>query len=98
MLEVFRTKEFVNWLRRLRDIDARARINLRIDRIVLTGNLGDTRPVGDGVSELRIDYGPGYRIYFTKQDAVVILLLIGGNKSTQQRDIERAKELFKAYS
>ena len=98
MFEVFRTKEFVNWLRRLRDIDARARINLRIDRIVLTGNLGDTRPVGDGVSELRIDYGPGYRIYFTKQDAVVILLLIGGNKSTQQRDIERAKELFKAYS
>ncbi len=70
---------------------------MRIRRIQLTGNLGDCKPVGDGVSELRIDYGPGYRVYFARRGEVVILLLIGGDKSTQQRDIKKAKELNEEY-
>ncbi len=97
MLEITRTDEFDKWLKKLRDATARARINVRIRRIQLTGNLGDCKPVGDGVSELRIDYGPGYRVYFARRGEVVILLLIGGDKSTQQRDIKKAKELNEEY-
>ena len=65
MLEILQTDEFAKWMKRLRDADARARINVRIRRISLTGNFGDTKPVGDGVYELRIDYGPGYRVYYS---------------------------------
>jgi len=97
MLEVQRTDEFADWLRRLRDINARARINLRIDRIIATGNLGDSKLVGGGVQELRIDFGPGYRLYFTKHGEKVLLLLIGGDKSTQQRDIRQAQQLAREY-
>jgi putative addiction module killer protein len=97
MLEIKRTDEFSRWLKRLRDADAKARINLRIRRIALTENLGDFKSVGDGVSELRVDYGPGYRIYFGRRRNQIILLLIGGDKSTQQRDIMKAKQINEEY-
>ena len=97
MIEVRRTDEFAKWLKRLKDSDAKSRINLRIRRIALTGNPGDYKPVGDGVYELRIDYGPGYRMYFAKRGKEIILLLIGGDKSSQQRDIKKAKKLNEQY-
>ena len=97
MLEIRRTDEFAKWLKKLRDADAKARINLRIRRIALTGNLGDFKPVGDGVCELRIDYGPGYRLYFAQRGSELILLLIGGDKTSQQHDIKKAKELNEQY-
>lgn len=96
MYEVLRTDDFANWLKKLRDVQARVRINLRIDRITL-GNLGDTKPVGKNVSELRINYGPGYRVYYTKKGKEIILLLIGGDKSTQDSDIKKAEKLAKSY-
>ena len=92
MFEVYTTEEFDSWFEKLRDRQARARIQARIDRIEL-GNFGDVEPVGEGVSELRIFYGPGYRVYFTKQSSVVVVLLIGGDKSYQSKDIEKAKQL-----
>ena len=76
------------------DREAKARINIRLRRITL-GNFGDAKPVGEGVSELRITYGPGYRVYFTKQDDRIVILLCGGNKSSQPEDIAKAKELKK---
>lgn len=97
MIEVRRTDEFARWLKRLKDSDAKSRINLRIRRIILTGNLGDYKPVGDGVYELRVDYGPGYRVYFAQRGKEVLLLLVGGDKSSQQRDIKKAKELNEQY-
>ena len=97
MIGIRRTDEFAQWLKRLKDSNAKSRINLRIRRISLTGNLGDCKPVGDGVSELRIDCGPGYRLYFAQREREIILLLIGGDKSSQKRDIEKAKELNKHY-
>ena len=97
MLEILQTDEFVKWMKRLRDADARARINVRIRRISLTGNFVDTKPVGDGVYELRIDYGLGYRVYYSQRGSEVVLLLIGGDKSSQQKDIDRAKKLNAEY-
>ncbi|WP_417046393.1 type II toxin-antitoxin system RelE/ParE family toxin [Enorma massiliensis] len=97
MLEIKRTTEFAKWLKKLKDVNAKARINLRIRRISLTGNLGDCKPVGEGVYELRVDYGPGYRLYFGRRGYEIVLLLIGGDKSTQQRDIVRAKRLNVEY-
>jgi putative addiction module killer protein len=97
MLEILQTDEFVKWLTRLKDNNARARINVRIKRILLTGNFGDAKPVGDGVYEIRINYGPGYRIYYTQRGNEIILLLIGGDKSSQQKDIEKAKKLNAEY-
>ena len=97
MYEIRTTDEFSVWLRRLKDANAKARVNLRIRRIELNGNFGDVKPMGDGVSELRIDYGPGYRVYFAKRDKLVVLLLVGGDKSIQQRDIEKAKRLNAEY-
>ena len=97
MLEIQRTDEFARWLKKLKDANAKARINLRIRRISLTGNLGDFKPVGEGVFELRIDYGPGYRVYFGRCGNEIILLLIGGDKSTQQRDIVKARQLNREY-
>jgi putative addiction module killer protein len=81
-----------SWFAALRDRTARARIDIRIRRLSL-GNSGDIRPVGDGVSELRIHYGPGYRIYLTKQRDAVVILLAGGDKSSQDKDIRLAKDL-----
>lgn len=97
MIEVCRTDEFAKWLKRLKDLDAKSRINLRIRRIALTGNLGDYKLVEDGVYELRINYGPGYRMYFAQRGKEIILLLIRGDKSSQQRDIKKAKELNEQY-
>ena len=92
MTEVRQTDVFVDWFARLRDREARARITVRIRRLSL-GNPGDVRPVGSGVSELRIDYCPGYRLYFIGHGDVVVVLLCGGDKRTQNRDIKRAVEL-----
>ena len=78
----------------LKDRKAKARIQVRIDRVEM-GNFGDVSPVGEGVSELRIFYGPGYRVYFVKQNAVVVILLSGGDKSTQPSDIAKAKDIAK---
>lgn len=97
MLEILQTDEFAKWLKRLRDTDAKARINVRIRRISLTGNFGDAKPVGDGVYELRIDYGPGYRVYYSQRESEIVLLLIGGDKSSQQKDIDKAKRLNAEY-
>jgi len=94
MIEVRQTAEYTDWVARLRDQTAVQRINVRIRRLSL-GNFGDAQPVGEGVSELRIDYGPGYRVYFKRRGPQIVLLLCGGDKSTQQRDIERAKALAK---
>jgi putative addiction module killer protein len=97
MIDLLQTEEFVKWLKRLKDTNARARINVRLKRISLTGNLGDTKPVGEGVYELRVDYGPGYRVYYSQRGNEILLLLIGGEKSSQQKDIEKAKKLNKEY-
>jgi putative addiction module killer protein len=92
MIEVRQTEVFAKWLRDLADIRAAARIEQRIVRLS-GGLIGDVQPVGQGVSELRIDYGPGYRVYFVQRGAVLIVLLCGGNKGSQKRDIARAKAL-----
>jgi len=92
MYEIRRTDVFSKWLDRLRDARARARVLSRLTRVE-EGNLGDTKPLGDGVSEFRIDYGPGYRIYYTQRNKIIIILLVGGDKSTQSRDIKRAIQL-----
>lgn len=90
MIEVRRTEEFVQWLSRLRDVAGAVRIAKRIDRLA-DGNFGDCKGVGNGVSELRFTFGPGYRVYFTRDGDVVVILLCGGDKSTQAADIEKAK-------
>jgi putative addiction module killer protein len=92
MIEVRQTEEYSEWFANLRDKQARARINARIRRLSL-GNPGDVKPVGEGVSELRIDYGPGYRVYFLQRGREVVILLAGGDKRTQQKDIQKALEL-----
>jgi len=92
MFEIRETDEYRRWFESLRDLNAQLRIGARIRRVSL-GNLGDVKPVGEGVSELRVPYGPGYRVYFVRSGATVIVLLAGGDKSTQRKDIERAKEL-----
>ena len=97
MIEIRRTDEFAKWLKNLKDSSAKSRINLRIRRIALTGNVGDYKSVGDGVYELRIDYGPGYRLYFAQRGQEIVLLLIGGDESSQQRDIKRAKKINEQY-
>ena len=90
MFTVLQTEEFKSWSAGLRDLRARARIEARIRRAEM-GNLGDVEPVGAGVSEMRIDYGPGYRLYCTRRGLELIVLLCGGDKRTQAADIKRAK-------
>lgn len=92
MLEVQKTDEFDEWLSSLADQKAQAKIASRIECLGF-GNPGDVKPVGEGVSEMRVPYGPGYRVYFKQTDKTVVLLLCGGDKSTQQKDIKRAKEI-----
>lgn len=92
MIEFDESVEFVKWLDAVRDPFAKVRVLKRI-RMAEAGNFGDCEPVGHGVSEMRIHYGPGYRVYFTRRNSVVYLLLIGGDKSTQDRDIKLAKQL-----
>lgn len=94
MIEVRRTDVFDIWLRGLRDERAFARIVRRLDRLA-EGNPGDAKSIGDGVSELRIDHGPGYRVYFTRRSEAIVLLLCGGDKDNQVRDIRIAKGLAK---
>jgi putative addiction module killer protein len=94
MLEVRQSAIFTTWLAKLRDRNAVARIVARLRRFEL-GNLGDVKPVGEGVSEARIDYGPGYRLYFVKRGAVLIVMLCGGDKRSQDADIMQAKKLAK---
>jgi putative addiction module killer protein len=92
MKVIRQTEAFSEWLRNLSDSRARARIAARIDRLAL-GNPGDVAPVGEGVSEMRIHYGPGYRVYFVQRGAALVVLLCGGDKSTQAGDIRTAKQL-----
>jgi putative addiction module killer protein len=92
MIEIRKTEVFAVWLDGLRDIHARARVQARIERLA-AGNPGDVKPVGGGVSELRIDYGPGYRVYFRKRGRELIILLAGGDKSSQASDIKMALRL-----
>ena len=92
MLEIRQTEEFELWLKALRDRVARAKILIRIERLAL-GNPGDAKPVGGRISEMRIDHGPGYRVYFTRRGLALVILLCAGDKSTQRRDIARAKAI-----
>jgi len=89
------TEQFADWLADLRDIAGRARIVKRLVRLA-NGQFGDARPVGEGVHELRLSFGPGYRVYFMPKDGAVMLLLAGGDKDSQSRDIERVKELARS--
>jgi putative addiction module killer protein len=92
MIEIRQTELYSQWFASLRDREARARIDARIRRLSL-GNPGDVKPVGEGVSELRIDYGPGYRVYFVQRGQTLVVLLAGGDKHTQDRDIKTALDL-----
>lgn len=94
MYQVKKTEQFKKWYKKLKDDTAKARIAMRVMQVE-HGKLGDTKSVGAGIFEMRIDYGPGYRLYYMNVNGKVIFLLIGGDKSTQQRDIEKAKELKK---
>ncbi len=94
VIEIRETEIFARWLRTLRDDRAQAKIAVRTRRLAF-GNPGDVRPVGEGVSELRIDYGPGYRVYFVQRGVVLIVLLCGGDKSSQDKDIQTARSLAK---
>ncbi|MGB6450704.1 MAG: type II toxin-antitoxin system RelE/ParE family toxin [Steroidobacteraceae bacterium] len=96
MLEVLKSSTFESWFASLRDGQAQARINARIRRLSL-GNPGDVKPVGSGVSELRIDYGPGYRVYYFERRGVLVVLLCGGDKRTQAADIKRAIGIAKDW-
>ena len=92
MLEIRQTATYADWFSTLRDRAAKARIDIRIRRLSL-GNPGDVKPVGEGVSELRVDYGPGYRVYFIKRADLYVVLLAGGDKSSQVNDVNQAKAL-----
>lgn len=92
MIEIRKTETYARWIDDLRDVHARARILARVERLA-TGNPGDVKPVGEGVSELRINYGPGYRVYYTQRGRELVILLAGGDKSTQARDIKTALRL-----
>jgi putative addiction module killer protein len=93
MVTVIRSEQFQNWLNCLSDPRGKAKIKARIDRMAL-GNLGDCKSLKGGLSEARLDTGPGYRLYFTQQGSVLIVLLVGGDKSSQKKDIKRARELL----
>ena len=92
MIEIQQTDVYAEWFAGLRDRQAKARIDIRIRRLSL-GNPGDVRPIGEGVSELHIKYGPGYRAYFVQRNSKLVIILAGGDKQTQKRDIQRALEL-----
>ena len=96
MIHFKKSKPFQEWLDSLRSEPARARVLARL-KSAKSGNFGDCETVGNGVSEMRIHFGPGYRVYFTRRDEVVYLLLIGGDKSTQKRDIQQAKKIAEAF-
>ena len=95
MYIIAKANEFDKWLRKLKDLRAKAKILFRIQKIENDEHFGDYEPVGEGIRELKINYAKGYRVYFKESDGKIIILLIGGDKSTQQRDIEKAKEILK---
>ncbi|HOD87400.1 MAG: type II toxin-antitoxin system RelE/ParE family toxin [Bacteroidota bacterium] len=95
MYIIYKTSDFDKWLRKLRDLKAKAIILFRIQKIEEDEHFGDCKHVGDGIRELKIDYAKGYRIYFKESDGKIIILLIGGEKSTQQKDINKAKNILK---
>jgi putative addiction module killer protein len=97
VVEVIKSSVFDSWLTELKDDRARARVLARIDRLAM-GNPGDVKPVGEGVSELKIDYGPGYRLYYSQRGSVAVLLLCGGDKRTQSSDIQQAKKILTKYT
>lgn len=92
MIEIRKTETFAKWIDGLSDIRARARILVRIERLA-AGNPGDVKPVGENISELRIDYGPGYRVYYKKTGQTIVVVLAGGDKRTQKKDIKKAQQL-----
>ncbi len=94
MYFIEKTTEFDKWFRKLKDLRAKAKILFRIQKLEAEEHFGDCKSVGNGISELKINYGKGYRIYFKEADGKIIILLIGGDKSSQQNDIERAKEIW----
>lgn len=96
MYTVLRSSEFDKWLKNLKDVKAKARVVARI-RATEMGNFGDVKHIGEGVREMRIHYGPGYRVYFAQKGNSLILLLVGGDKSSQNRDIAKAKELLQQF-
>lgn len=96
MKEIITSDVFAKWLNELQDRNIRARIIQRLDRLQ-AGNAGDVKPIGEGLSELRISYGPGYRVYFMQQGPIVVILLCGGDKSTQSKDIAKAKKLARKW-
>ncbi|RMB64046.1 type II toxin-antitoxin system RelE/ParE family toxin [Dokdonia sinensis] len=89
-----KTSEFDKWIRKLKDIRAKSKILFRIQKLETSGHFGDCKPVGDGISEMRINYAKGYRVYFKEKDSKIVILLIGGDKSSQQKDIDKAKEIW----
>lgn len=95
MFFIEKTTEFEKWLKKLKDLKAKAKIIFRIQKIENDEHFGDCKPVGEGISELRINYAKGYRVYFGEKDGKIILLLIGGDKSTQKQDIKKAKAIWK---
>ena len=96
MYFIEKTSEFDKWLRKLKDLRAKAKVLVWIQKLEQDEHFGDCEPVVDGIRELKIDYARGYRVYFKEQDGKIIILLIGGDKSTQQSDIEKAKEIWKS--
>lgn len=95
-MEIRKTQRFAAWIDGLRDPKARARVLVRIERLA-AGNAGDVKPIGEGVSEMRIDYGPGYRVYFTRRGPRLIILLAGGQKRTRRRDIAMALQFARSH-
>ncbi len=89
-----KTSEFDKWIRKLKDLRAKTKILFRIQKLETDGHFGDCKPVGDGISEMRINYAKGYRVYFKDKDNKIVVLLIGGDKSTQQKDVKKAKEIW----
>lgn len=96
MIKIIQSETFKRWLLGLKDRAIRARVHIRMQRIE-AGNIGDVKPVGEGISELRIDYGPGYRVYFTQRGQCTVILLCGGDKASRIRDIDRAKSIAKSW-
>jgi len=95
-MEIIKSSVYEAWLAGLRDRTARAKIEIRVRRLGL-GNPGDVKPVGGGISEMRINYGPGYRVYYLQHGTITVVLLCGGDKSTQDRDVEHAKEIASSW-
>jgi putative addiction module killer protein len=98
MIITEKTVEFDKWLKKLKDIRAKAKILFRIQKLETDKHFGDCKPVGEGISEMRINYGKGYRVYFKQKEHTIVLLLIGGDKSSQKKDIKKAKEIWNSIN